>query len=1157
MAPNIMSKIIRNALITIAVLAFMGFSIFPPERQLRLGKDLSGGVSLTYTVQVAPGEDSKSVLARTIDVLKRRVDPQGLSEISMVAQGRDRIEITMPLPNEAVKKKKAAYEDALNALSRSAINPAAFEQMMRSPAAEREQRLAALAGSNAQRRELIQKAVTAYDESVAATAAFQAAQEKGVGEVELDALVEKAAQADLRFEEAREKVLQSALSGAEVRRVLQLSDAPRSIFDSQTNERITLPSPREKGLSRLREAHPEFDAELDEIQRLYADYAGSRRSLDDPADLQRLIRNAGVLTFRITAAPGDHPEETRLRQELRDRGPRNVRSTDARWYKINQVDNWYDSVQQLQLLEQSPQQFFAQSGYVGEEYDGEYYLLAWDTPQTRLTPAEGDWRVAGAQEGRDELGRPSISFVMDTAGALKLGNLTKGHVGEKMGVLLDDEIYTAPNLQSAISRSGQIAGDFSAEEREYVIRVLSAGSLQSKLSPEPISISALGPELGADNLQQGVKAGIIALITVSAFMVLYYFQCGVIAVIALMANALTILGAMAMNKAAFTMPGIAGVILTFGMAVDSNVLIYERIREELRRGLDLKAATRLGFQKALSSIVDGNVTNLIVCVVLGYTGTAEIKGFAITMSIGVLATLFAALVVSRLIFDVLLNVVGWKKTSMLPMAIPGLQKALTPNINWLGLRWVFISISLGYVLLGIGAVVFRGEKMLDNEFRGGTQVTLRFKENANGVRETMVRSEVEDRVRELARTDNPSLKPLDSAEVYPLNPEGDGVTSDQFVIKTVSTDQNEVVEAVVRAFEDKLETKPALGFAGAEARDFRDAPVFRITSKNLGQNIDRADVRDDATAFLGGVAIVVADIEPPVRLDSLRDRLETLRSSSEYSDTLGRVRDIKILAGDESAVRSAILLVHDPALSLFDNETRYDSEVAAREWALVKSALTEASTPASVQSFSAVIAETFRAQAIVATVLSFLLIGLYIWVRFKGARYSIAAVVALVHDVLTVLGLIALTEFLYELPATEGVARSLGLLPFKIDLNMVAALLTIAGYSLNDTIIIMDRIRENRGRSIYATSTMINRAINETISRTLITGGMTLVSCIILYVVGGEGVRAFAFALTTGLIVGTYSSVAVAAPIVWNRSHDEAAAREGVPRDALSALPAR
>jgi SecD/SecF fusion protein len=212
--------------------------------------------------------------------------------------------------------------------------------------------------------------------------------------------------------------------------------------------------------------------------------------------------------------------------------------------------------------------------------------------------------------------------------------------------------------------------------------------------------------------------------------------------------------------------------------------------------------------------------------------------------------------------------------------------------------------------------------------------------------------------------------------------------------------------------------------------------------------------------------------------------------------------------------------------------------VAGREWTLVREALTVVQTPASVTQFSPQIADSFRAQAIVATVLSFLMITIYVWVRFKGLRFSMAALVALVHDVLTVVGLVALCEILYTLPATQGFARSIGLLPFKIDLNMVAALLTIAGYSLNDTIVIMDRIREVKGKAQHASAEMINLAINQTISRTVITGGTTMVSLIILYLVGGEGVRSFSFALFVGLIVGTYSSVAVAAPLVWSRKHE-------------------
>ncbi len=1140
------------SLVTMILLAFSAFVVYPPKRSLRLGKDLSGGVSLVYTVQVGPGEDAKAVIGRTIDVLKKRVDPQGVSEISMVQQGRDRIEITMPLPNSEVKAKKAAFEEALNQLSKSALNTNQLDQFMRLSPEERKTKLEELAAGNAGRRELISAAAAAFDDSSAKRKAYEDAVKEKKPQAELDALVAAAADSDIKFDEARSKVLASAITGAEVRRVLELSNQARSLDDRDTpGVKVAVPSPREQGMTELRAKHPEFKDELDHIEQLYADFRASSRSLDDPADLQRLIKNAGVLSFRITVTPGQHPDEARLRQELRERGPQNVRSTDVRWFKVNRIDNWYNSVQEFKFLQASPAAFFQSREYVGEEFNNEFYILCYDTRTARLTQQDGEWGVESAGEGTDELGRPSITFRMDVRGANRLGNLTKNHVKEHMAVLLDDEIYTAPTLQSAISKSGQITGDFSAEERQYIVRVLSAGSLQAKLSPEPISTSALGPELGADNLDKGIHAGVLALAVVSAFMIFYYFTCGAIAVFALLCNSLIILGAMAANKAAFTMPGIAGVILTFGMAVDSNVLIYERMREEFRRGHDMKTAVRLGYSKAFSSILDGNITNLIVCVVLAYTGTQEIKGFAVTMSIGVIATLISALIISRAVFEIAVYYGGWKKTSMLPMAIPALQAALTPKFRWLRYRYVFFGISALYVTLGLFAVFMRGSSMLDNEFRGGTQVTLTFKDGPDGKPMTLPREEVEKRVKSAVANVAPDsdLALLSSADVYPLNPQSDGVTSSQFVIKTVATDQKPIVETIVRALDDHLASKPALAFKAGEAKDFRDGPVFRISSKALGQNIDRPDVRDDVTPFLGGVVIELANLKPEPTLAALRERLETERASPEFSDTLSRQRDIKILDGDEKAVKTAVILIHDAGLSFFENEPRWESEVASREWKLVSEALTKATLPASVQSFSAAIAETFRAQAIVAMLLSFLLIGVYIWIRFKGARYSIAAVVALLHDVLTVLGLVALTEMMFEHQALEPIARSLGLMPFKVDLNMVAALLSIAGYSLNDTIIIMDRIRENRGKSLDATYEMINLAINETLSRTLITGGTTLVSCLILYIFGGEGVRAFSFALLTGMLVGTYSSVAVAAPIVWSRKHE-------VPGSAKAQAPA-
>ena len=230
-----------------------------------------------------------------------------------------------------------------------------------------------------------------------------------------------------------------------------------------------------------------------------------------------------------------------------------------------------------------------------------------------------------------------------------------------------------------------------------------------------------------------------------------------------------------------------------------------------------------------------------------------------------------------------------------------------------------------------------------------------------------------------------------------------------------------------------------------------------------------------------------------------------------------------------------MLLALDPTTTFLDNEAVFDRNVALREWTLVQEATLHAKSFASVESFSAAVAGTFARKAFTATAVSLFLLVCYIWVRYGTLRWSLAAVLPLVHDIVALLGLLALSQILHLSPKTQGVASSLGILPFRIDLNMVAALLMIIGFSLNNKVIILDRIRENRGREKYATGKVINDSINQTVSRTLITSGTTLMTTIILYLFGGEGVRGFAYAFTLGVIIGTYSSIALAAPLVWSR----------------------
>jgi len=1137
----------RNIIIAIALLVLSFWASYPPSEKIGLGKDLRGGASLVYSVELGSTESANEVIPQVIDVLKKRIDPNGLFEISIVRQGQDRIEITMPLPSEKVKLLKQQFETELSKLSVTSIDDAEFERIMRLPAEERDARVNDLGSVSESVKTTLERAAAAFDQAQRLRAELRLySVNPDTPEAVLDNLAERAADAEIEYEVARDQALASAISPEEIKRALERSDEQKSIRDG--DKYIPVDSERKRALDNIREQYPEINDQLERVIAAFDEYTANRDSLDDTSDLKRLVQASGVLSFRITVDPQgrggglSHPDEQRLRDQLREKGPKQANARDARWFKINKVDSWYDSIDSYNRLLENPASYFltfGQSGYVVEEYNGDYYMLAWDTRDLRITQDDARWKVSRAYQTADSLGRPAIGFEMDPAGAARMGDLTGANVGYRMAVLLDDQVYTAPNLNARITNRGIIEGDFSMDEINYIIRVLGAGSLQAKLSPEPLSENVIAPELGQDNLDAGIDAGKWALVIVSAFMLFYYLGYGVVAVLCLAANAVLILGALALSRASLTLPGIAGIILTFGMAVDANVLIFERIREELNGGLDLRQAVRLGYEKALSSIVDGNVTNLIVCLVLANVGTQEIRGFAITLGIGVVCTMISALFFSHIILVALVDKLKFRKIAMLPMLVKPLERALNPNLNWIGIRWVSVFVSIFFVGLGITMIVVQGDKMLDTEFRGGTQITLAFKDNPEtpGEGYTMSRPEVEQIVHQLGEND-PEIEPLRNAEVLPINPQDDGLTADTFNIKTTATNKNDVADAIVNAFRDMIDVPPALQFEGSDLLEASAAPAYPIIDQRLGDNIKRTEFLNNVSEFNGGVAILLENLSPPQSVSEIRERIAITRQKDDFSDIVGRKLDIIALEGTPEAAKTAVILVLDPTLDYFSNQDVWRNEVQQREWDLVIASLANSSDQLSVQSFSPAIAENFRATAVAAVVLSLMLILIYIWVRFGSVRYSAAAIVALTHDVLVVIGLIAFAEIIYEHESFTSIANTLMIEPFKIDLNLIAALLTLIGYSLNDTIVIMDRIRENRGKLPYASKAVINRSINETISRTLVTSGTTLLAILLLYIDGGPGVHAFSYALLVGVLVGTYSSIAVASPLVWSRKRD-------------------
>lgn len=1137
----------------LALLVLLSAYITPISDKIRLGKDLRGGFSLQYQLLIDQSQNADEVMNTTITVLKDRIDPTGTMDLSMVPQGRDRLEISMPQPNENVTKLRDEYLQMLDDIRAKEITGRDFDRMLAMVGEEQQAEIDRLAGDNENRKSLMNRAVSLLAEERAASDQLRQMIENEAPAEEVDAKVAEIAASSIQLDMTRDELLSTVLVADDLQAALDRPNQDKAVLDDDNDKPFMIDSPRKTAIKALKEALPNEHATIDAVIAKYDTYRDERNTLDDPSDLVRLLQGSGVLEFRIAPGIGDHVEEESLRQRLRAEGPRLASTRDALWFPLADPTSWVNSIQEAKFMLASPVEFFRTRNFVVEVYDGTYYMLLWDTPRDSLTQngSQNNWRVARAFETSDESGRPAVGFRMDVNGGTLLGKLTESNTGKPMAVLLDNKVFTAPNLISKISSQGQITGIDSAAERAQIIRTLNAGTLTATLSPQPISQSILGPELGQDNLDAGLIAGIVALILVSIFMIVYYFMSGLIAVVALLCNAILILGMIVLGNVTLTLPGIAGIILTFGMAVDANVLIFERIREERRNGLDLRPAIKLGYSKALSSIVDGNVTNLIVCLVLANIGTQEIKGFAITLGIGVVGTLFSALVISRLIFGLMTEKMAVRNMPMLPNAVPVIEKMLEPKIDWLKFRVIFIIISVCYVSLGIGMIFHQGSEMLDTEFRGGTAITMRFKADDNGELVTMTRPEVLEKIVAIgdSASENDETRLLSSAQVLPVNPEDDGITSSTFRIKTLATNSETLGALINESFADVLPTKPKLSFDGMDTEDLRLAPVYAITENRLGQIIDRPNVTADVSDYSGGVAIVMDNITPTATEAELRDRLEYMRRDQQFSGLLSREWDIVILDGSPEEIISAAVVVIDEGLSVFESKDRWDAEVAEREWSLVTQALTRSESLAGIGQFDPAVASTFRGKAVAAVSLSLLLITIYIWVRFGSVRYSLAALVALMHDVLTAIGLIALAEIVYDNPATNGIAQQLNLMPFKIDLGLIAALLTIIGYSLNDSIIIMDRIRENKGKLEYASRKVVNLSINQTISRTVITSGTTLAAVIILYAAGGEGVRAFSFTLLVGVLVGTYSSVAVAAPLVWSAKHDRSLKAE---KNALS-----
>ena len=591
---------------------------------------------------------------------------------------------------------------------------------------------------------------------------------------------------------------------------------------------------------------------------------------------------------------------------------------------------------------------------------------------------EGDV-ITDARQDFDYNQQIVVSMSMNTDGANRWRKITADNINKSVAIVLDNKVYSAPVVQNEIAGGqSQITGNFDIREATDLANILKAGKLPA--APRIVEEAVVGPSLGAKSINDGLKSLLLGILLVLGFMIFYYNRGGWVANIALLINLFFVIGVLASLGATLTLPGMAGIVLTIGMAVDANVIIFERIREELARGSGVRKAIADGYSKSYSAIIDANLTTLITAAVLYYFGLGPVLGFATVLIIGIFSSLFTAIMITRLIID------WWiskdremnYSTKLTDNAFKNL------NIDFVNRRKITYILSGIFIVLGLISIFTRGFE-LGVDFQGGRTYVVKFK---NDVPVSELRS--------------------DLTAVFEAEPE----------VKTYGLDN-----------QFKITTSYEIGSDDPEMDNLVESKLYDGIKNYLGDGVTLADFKDDKNEYL----------------------LSRQKVGPTIADDISR----------------------------------------GARWA---------------------------------TIFSLIGIFLYILLRFRRWQFGMAAVLTIIHDTLVLLGIFSLFK---------------GILPFsmEIDQTFIAALLTVIGYSINDTVVVFDRIREylqlNPKREEKG---VINEAINSTLSRTIITSVTTFFVVFILFVLGGEVIRGFSFALMVGIVVGTYSSIFIATPFVIDLS---------------------
>jgi SecD/SecF fusion protein len=726
----------------------------------------------------------------------------------------------------------------------------------------------------------------------------------------------------------------------------------------------------------------------------------------------------------------------------------------------------------------------------------------------------GKYLVRSAPD-RDQVGNPCVSFTLNSAGGARFGNLTTKYAPGQDGVakyhlavLLDDKVQTAPVINEPIHTNGQISGGFTSVEVDRIVNILNAGALEVPLNKDPISEFTISPLLGVDVQRKGFLALGAAALGVFIFLGFYYLWLGLIANFCLLMNLILLMGCMAFIDATFTLPGLAGIVLSMGMSVDANVLINERMREEIERGSNMRMAIQNGFGKAFSAIFDGNVTALLTSCILYMIGSDQVKGFAVTLFIGLAISMFTALTVNRLIMEMIERKRWLKQFKMRTMFA-------VPNIDFVRLQTVCALGSLAIVVLGLIAFASRGSANYDIDFNGGTMVAMRFVEPHSS-------DEVRSRLAKSFESDI-SLEQLTSTDP--------GQNGKIFRIRTVDQDQNEVVRLVNETFGDEL---VKVFVTPGKAEKIADPKALVLAPKTADEKKTAEEKKDaepeEKDPFIGGHSVELS-FSAPTRLDTAARSLRTeLAKLKTYGDSEDKVKTLIDAQGTERAEQTEEQA--KAAIEYNKVTVRFRPDVTPEDVDTVLKSMvaTHASTPLldEVNNFEGSVANEAKWAAIYAMIASLVMIVGYVWFRFENLYFGLAAVAALVHDVLVTFAMVCIAAVVSNTP----IGPLLMLTDFKINLTMVAAFLTIVGYSINDTIVIFDRLREIRGKNPQFTREMVNLAINQTLSRTILTAGLVFITVFILYALGGEGIHGFAYAMLIGTIAGCYSTVYIATPLV-------------------------